>query len=82
LRPAVPGLRRSRWALRYTGHSKEENVFGGQEWLVVVLVVVVLFGARRLPELARSLGASAKEFKKGIAEGAEGSAEDTDHSNS
>lgn len=48
------------------------NMQGG-EWLLILAVVVLLFGARKLPELARSLGASAKEFRKGIAEG---SAED------
>lgn len=42
----------------------------GQELIIVLIVVVLLFGARKLPELARSLGASAKEFRKGIAEGA------------
>jgi sec-independent protein translocase protein TatA len=43
---------------------------GGQEWLIVLLIVVLIFGARKLPELARSLGSSAKEFRKGIEEGA------------
>ncbi|MGB5697480.1 MAG: twin-arginine translocase TatA/TatE family subunit [Polyangiales bacterium] len=42
----------------------------GSELIVILLVVLLLFGARKLPELARSLGASAKEFRKGIAEGA------------
>ncbi len=42
----------------------------GQEWLIVLLIVVLIFGARKLPELARSLGSSAKEFRKGIEEGA------------
>lgn len=46
----------------------------GQELIIVLVVVVLLFGARKLPELARSLGASAKEFRKGIEEG---SAEDS-----
>lgn len=41
----------------------------GSEWLIILLVVLLLFGARKLPELARSLGASAKEFRKGVAEG-------------
>lgn len=41
----------------------------GSEWLIILVVVLLLFGARKLPELARSLGASAKEFRKGVAEG-------------
>lgn len=43
----------------------------GQEWLIVLLIVLLIFGARKLPELARSLGSSAKEFRKGIAEGSQ-----------
>lgn len=43
----------------------------GQEWLIVLLVVVLIFGARKLPDLARSLGASAKEFRKGLDKGVE-----------
>jgi sec-independent protein translocase protein TatA len=49
-------------------------LFGGlraQELLIVLLIVLLVFGARKLPDLARSLGASAKEFRKGIAEGSE-----------
>jgi sec-independent protein translocase protein TatA len=42
----------------------------GPEWIVILVVVLLIFGARKLPELARSLGASAKEFRKGIQEGA------------
>jgi sec-independent protein translocase protein TatA len=49
--------------------------FGGQEALIVLLIVLLIFGARKLPELARSLGSSAKEFRKGIEEG---SADDPD----
>lgn len=41
----------------------------GQELLIILLIIVLIFGARKLPELARSLGSSAKEFRKGIAEG-------------
>jgi sec-independent protein translocase protein TatA len=46
----------------------------GQELLIVLLIVLLVFGAKKLPDLARSLGASAKEFRKGIEEG---SSEDT-----
>jgi sec-independent protein translocase protein TatA len=42
---------------------------GSQELLVILVIVLVLFGANRLPQLARSLGSSLKEFKKGIDEG-------------
>jgi sec-independent protein translocase protein TatA len=41
---------------------------GAGEILLVVLVVVLLFGARKLPELARSIGESARELRKGIAD--------------
>jgi len=41
----------------------------GWEWLIILAVLLLLFGARKLPELARSLGASAKEFRKGIEAG-------------
>ena len=40
---------------------------GYQELLIILVIVLVLFGANRLPELARSLGSSVKEFKKGVA---------------
>jgi sec-independent protein translocase protein TatA len=46
-----------------------------QELLIVLLIVLLIFGARKLPDLARSLGASAKEFRKGVSEGSE---EDTE----
>lgn len=42
---------------------------GGPELLIILVVVLLLFGASKLPNLARSLGASAKEFKKGVDEG-------------
>jgi len=41
---------------------------GYQELLVILVIVLILFGANRLPELAKSLGSSVKEFKKGVAE--------------
>jgi sec-independent protein translocase protein TatA len=41
----------------------------GQELLIILLIVLLIFGAAKLPALARSLGASAKEFRKGAEEG-------------
>jgi sec-independent protein translocase protein TatA len=47
------------------------------ELLVVLVVVLLLFGSAKLPKLARSLGASVTEFKKGI-KGGEDEADDED----
>ena len=41
---------------------------GYQELLIILVIVLLLFGAQRLPDLARSLGSSVKEFKKGVHE--------------
>lgn len=51
----------------------------GPELIVVAAVFVLLFGAKRLPELARSLGRSSSEFKKGLKEGG-AEADDTESS--
>lgn len=40
---------------------------GGWEWMIVLVVAVLIFG-KRLPEIARGLGKSITEFKKGIKE--------------
>ncbi len=37
---------------------------GGPDLLIILLIVLVLFGAKKLPDLARSLGQSMNEFKK------------------
>jgi sec-independent protein translocase protein TatA len=39
---------------------------GPAELLIVLLVVLVLFGGAKIPELARSLGRASKEFKEGL----------------
>lgn len=40
--------------------------FSPVQLLIVLLIVLVIFGAKRLPEIGRSMGSSAREFKKGI----------------
>jgi len=39
---------------------------GPGELMVIFFVILLLFGAKRLPDLARSLGQSMSEFRKGI----------------
>tara|TARA_B100002051_G_C16625967_1_gene580764 strand:- start:24 stop:206 length:183 start_codon:yes stop_codon:yes gene_type:complete len=39
-------------------------MIGGLEWLWIVLVVIVLFGGKKIPELARGLGRGINEFKR------------------
>ena len=41
---------------------------GAPELLIVLAVVLLLFGSKKLPELARGIGRSVKEFRKGAAE--------------
>jgi len=61
-------------SLAYTGISiPERKVVDqmGPEWVIVgIIAVVVLFGAKKLPEMARSVGRAQGEFKKGLKEGA------------
>ena len=42
---------------------------GIAEILLILAVVLLLFGAKKLPEMARSLGRSSNEFKRGLREG-------------
>ena len=56
---------------RPTTTTKESRMPGGWEWLIIIAVVMLLFGVKRLPEMARSVGQSARVFKgemKGLRE--------------
>jgi sec-independent protein translocase protein TatA len=44
------------------------GVPGGMEWIIILLIVLVLFGANRLPQLAKGMGESIRNFKQGMAE--------------
>jgi len=47
---------------------KMENVIalglpGGPEWILIVLVIIIFFGAKKIPEIARGFGKGIREFK-------------------
>ena len=40
----------------------------GWEWIIIALVVLLLFGGKKIPELMRGLGKGVKSFKQGMKE--------------
>lgn len=44
------------------------GLFGGFEWILIVVVLFLLFGAKRIPRMARSIGQAIKEFRNARAE--------------
>jgi len=56
---------------------------GTGEWVIILVVVVVLFGGKKIPELARGIGKGIREFndaKKGVQDEIESGMKDTDKS--
>ncbi len=47
------------------------------ELLIVVLVIVLLFGASKIPQLMRGMGQGINEFKKGLREGSQDESKET-----
>lgn len=46
------------------------NFIAGQEWVFIIIIAVVLiFGAKKIPELAKTFGKAKGEFEKGKIEG-------------
>ena len=43
-------------------------VIQGWEWIIIALVVLLLFGGKKIPELMRGLGKGVKSFKQGMKE--------------
>ncbi len=41
-------------------------MIAGWQWIAIVLIVLLLFGGKKIPELMRSLGKATKEFKSGM----------------
>ncbi len=50
--------------------------FGMQELLIILLIVVVLFGAAKLPQIGKGLGEGIRNFKSAVKEGREGNSND------
>ncbi len=48
-----------------TGLAKGSNMgmIGGFEWVIILVIVLLLFGPSKLPQLAKGLGQSVKEFR-------------------
>lgn len=41
---------------------------GGSEWIIIALVILLLFGGKKIPELMRGLGKGVRSFKDGLNE--------------
>ena len=50
---------------------------GLPEMLVILLIVILLFGANRLPEIGRGLGRGLRNFKESVRDGANGEKKDS-----
>jgi len=37
---------------------------GGMEWILIIVVILLIFGGKKIPELMKGLGSGIKEFKK------------------
>jgi sec-independent protein translocase protein TatA len=48
------------------------GTLGLPELIIILLIVVLIFGANRLPSLAKGLGSSVKNFKEGMRDGEQG----------
>jgi sec-independent protein translocase protein TatA len=62
-----PGWRRA-------SAPEEVTMFGmgASELMIILVIILLLFGAAKLPELGRSLGSGLSNFKKGLKDGDEG----------
>ena len=39
---------------------------GGMEFLIILVIIIILFGAKKIPGLAKGIGNGVKEFRKGL----------------
>lgn len=57
---------RTQQPISHTVTRREALMLGPGELLIILLVLLLFFGSRRLPDLARSVGTSMKELRKGL----------------
>ena len=50
---------------------------GPTELILILLIVIIIFGAKKLPDLGRSIGEGIKNFKKSVGEGKDGNKDTT-----
>jgi sec-independent protein translocase protein TatA len=55
------------------------GIIGGQELIIIAIIILLLFGGRKIPELMRGLGKGVKEFKDGVG-GSEDAVNDKENS--
>ena len=73
-RRGLRSFRRPAGRGRRSGYNEQVNL-GPTELIIILVIVMLLFGASRLPKLARSLGEASKEFKDGVKQGGKEAAE-------
>jgi TatA/E family protein of Tat protein translocase len=74
--PVLSLARQDRWepaqaspSRSYPGLSRPSQGGGMEDWMIVLIIgAVVLFGAAKLPEIARNVGRARGEFKRGLKE--------------
>lgn len=44
------------------------NAWGPVEWILLIFIILILFGSKRIPEIARSFGEAVREFRKAMSE--------------
>lgn len=49
-------------------HFQTANIFAGEDLLAILAVAVLLFGGKKLPELAKGLGEGIRNFKQAVKE--------------
>lgn len=54
---------------------------GGYEWLIIAVILIFLFGAKKIPDMARGIGRGIFEFRKAVDDGKKDSEEEEENEN-